>query len=219
MNKKILYHGSKDLIKQPIYGYGKIYNDYGLGFYCTIDKELAKEWASSSLSNGYCNCYEFDESNLKILDLSNKEYNVLHWLAILINHRKINLSTGLMKINAKWLLDNYYIDVDKYDVIKGYRADDSYFTFARLFLNNTISMEQLNYAIRLGDLGEQIVLKSKKAFSQIIYKDSEEVESDIYFKIRKIRDENAYESLVKSLEVYDVTGTYLTDLIRRDNCE
>ena len=40
----ILYHGSKDIIEKPIYGQGKKYNDYGLGFYCTDNIELAKEW-------------------------------------------------------------------------------------------------------------------------------------------------------------------------------
>ena len=40
-----IYHGSKDIIKIPLYGYGKKYNDYGLGFYCTENIELAKEWA------------------------------------------------------------------------------------------------------------------------------------------------------------------------------
>lgn len=43
----ILYHGSKDIIEKPIYGQGKKYNDYGLGFYCTDNIELAKEWGTS----------------------------------------------------------------------------------------------------------------------------------------------------------------------------
>ena len=30
-----LYHGSSHIVDQPKYGYGKPYNDYGLGFYCT----------------------------------------------------------------------------------------------------------------------------------------------------------------------------------------
>ena len=38
-----IYHGSKDIIKQPEYGKGKPHNDYGLGFYCTEDIEMAKE--------------------------------------------------------------------------------------------------------------------------------------------------------------------------------
>ena len=50
----------------------------------------------------------------------------------------------------------------EYDVIIGYRADDSYFSFAKDFINNTISVEQLAEAMRLGELGIQIVLKSER---------------------------------------------------------
>lgn len=35
----ILYHGSENIIKKPIFGFGKTYNDYGLGFYCTAKPE------------------------------------------------------------------------------------------------------------------------------------------------------------------------------------
>ena len=61
---KTLYHGSKDIIKVPIYGKGKLYNDYGLGFYCTEDLDLAMEWAVDLDRNGYANQYEIDETQL-----------------------------------------------------------------------------------------------------------------------------------------------------------
>ena len=47
MIKKI-YHGSKDIIEQPIFGFGKTYNDYGLGFYCTEEIDMAKKWGVNS---------------------------------------------------------------------------------------------------------------------------------------------------------------------------
>lgn len=28
-----IYHGSENIIKKPVYGAGKLYNDYGRGFY------------------------------------------------------------------------------------------------------------------------------------------------------------------------------------------
>ena len=40
-----LYHGSENIIDVPTYGKGARHNDYGKGFYCTEDIELAKEWA------------------------------------------------------------------------------------------------------------------------------------------------------------------------------
>ena len=42
--KKIIYHGSSRIIEKPLFNFGKKYNDYGIGFYCTEEMELAKEW-------------------------------------------------------------------------------------------------------------------------------------------------------------------------------
>ena len=39
-----LYHGSREIVKKPDLLKGKPYNDYGRGFYCTENIELAKEW-------------------------------------------------------------------------------------------------------------------------------------------------------------------------------
>ena len=113
--------------------------------------------------DGYVNQYEMDETGLLILNLMEKHYSVLHWLAILMKYRKIRLSSAVMKRGREWLLEHFLPDVDGYDVVIGYRADDSYFSFARAFVNNEISLEQLSYAMRLGKLGEQYVLKSQKA--------------------------------------------------------
>lgn len=47
-----IYHGSKDKIEKPLYGKGKLHNDYGQGFYCTQDIEMAKEWIRHFASGG-----------------------------------------------------------------------------------------------------------------------------------------------------------------------
>lgn len=47
--KKTVYHGSDHIIERPKYGYGKIYNDYGVGFYCTENQNMAKEWGVSAV--------------------------------------------------------------------------------------------------------------------------------------------------------------------------
>ncbi len=54
MSKIILYHGSVEKIEKPVYGKGKKYNDYGLGFYCTEHIELAKEWSCNEGVDGVC---------------------------------------------------------------------------------------------------------------------------------------------------------------------
>ena len=69
-----LYHGSCSIIEKPVFGQGKRYNDYGLGFYCTDSLEMAKEWGVSHDKNGYANCYELDCVGLRILDLNDPQY-------------------------------------------------------------------------------------------------------------------------------------------------
>ena len=124
MSKLVLYHGSPEIIEKPIYGKGKAYNDYGKGFYCTEILELAKEWACTEGVDGYANQYEIETDNLRILNLSADEYTILHWLALLMTYRKLRLSTPVMKRGAEWLKEHFLVDIDDYDAIIGYRADN-----------------------------------------------------------------------------------------------
>jgi len=214
MKPLILYHGSTEIIEKPQFGKGKSYNDYGKGFYCTEHLELAKEWACTEGIDGFANKYEIDISKLNVLNLSSDEYTILHWLAVLMKNRKIRLSTPIMKRGSEWLEEYFMPDLSGYDIIIGYRADDSYFTFARAFVNNEISLSQLSYAMRLGKLGEQVVLKSKRAFDKIKFVSYESCSNIIYYAKRKTRDEEAREAFRKELEKEDIDGIYMRDIIR-----
>ena len=160
MSKIILYHGSNEKIEKPLLGKGKVYNDYGQGFYCTEHIELAKEWSCNEGVDGFANKYELDTADLRILNLSSEEYTILHWLALLMENRRFRLSTPVMRRGVQWLKEHFLVDVSKYDLIVGYRADDSYFSYANAFLNNTLSLEKLEKAMLYGKLGEQIVLRT-----------------------------------------------------------
>ena len=83
-----------------------------------------------------------------------------------------------MIVVNRHLTERFSINVNACDLVVGYRADDSYFDFAEAFLNNAITVEQLSRAMRLGKLGEQIVLKSQFAFSKIKYEGFEVAEKD-----------------------------------------
>ena len=91
----ILYHGSNHIIDKPLYGAGKKHNDYGIGFYCTENIELAKEWSVSDNLDGYVNIYDMDTDGLSILDINGQNYTIIHWLNILINN---NLRTKIQPI-------------------------------------------------------------------------------------------------------------------------
>ena len=187
----ILYHGSKDIIEKPSYGQGKKYNDYGLGFYCTDNIELAKEWGTSFERSGYANRYQIDCTELKILDLNDDKYCILHWLAILLSNREFDTPAGLALEAKEFLKKNFMLDYKEYDIIKGYRADDSYFSFAQDFINGTISYRQLNNAMYLGKLGIQYVLKSKEAFNRIVFDGYEEAEYKEWYAKKMKRDKSA----------------------------
>lgn len=186
-----IYHGSKDIIEAPIFGFGKKYNDYGLGFYCTDHIDLAKEWGVDQNRNGYANIYQIDTEPLSVLNLNGKNYCILHWLAILLDNREFDLPSVLAADARKYLKENFSIDYENYDVIIGYRADDSYFSFAQDFMNGTISYRQLNHAMHLGKLGQQFVLKSEKAFQHIEFTGYEIAECTSWFTKKELRDQSA----------------------------
>jgi hypothetical protein len=117
MDKITLYHGSQEIIKKPLYGIGKSYNDYGIGFYCTEHIELGKEWSCLENKDGYLNKYELNINNLSVLNLTSNKYNILHWLALLIKYRNFRISTPIMKYAFEWLEKNYLIDISNYDII------------------------------------------------------------------------------------------------------
>lgn len=186
-----LYHGSKSIIKQPKYGYGKLYNDYGLGFYCTESVEMANEWAVTFNKDGFTNYYEIDDSDLEILYLNDEKYTILHWLSILLQNREFDILSPLASEAKKYIINHFNVDYKNYDIIIGYRADDSYFSFAQDFINGTISLRQLKNAMYLGELGEQYVLISEKAFSKIHYVKSMRVSNKEWYAKKMLRDKNA----------------------------
>ena len=110
------------------------------------------------------------------------------------------------------------MDVSGFDVIVVYRADDSYFSFANDFLQNSISVRRLSQVMKLGKLGNQIVLISKKAFSKIKYIGCEEAQKTIYYPLKKKRDELARLSylLNKKGDTFNMDDIYMIDIMRGD---
>lgn len=214
MNQKItLYHGSEQIIESPTFGLGKQNNDFGLGFYCTESEELAKEWAVSSLRNDFVNRYSLDTEYLKILNLNGPNYTILNWIAVLVAHRLFSIKSPAAQRAKRYLIDNFGVNVNAYDLIIGYRADDSYFDFAASFLNNGISVQQLANAMRLGKLGEQIVIKSKYAFSLLHYDGFSIAEKEKYYVRRKARNDEA-DQLYSDILEEETDGLYILDIIR-----
>jgi hypothetical protein len=215
--KEIVYHGSDHIIEKPEFGQGSLHNDYGRGFYCTKSIELAKEWACGKGNNGYANKYELNMDGLKVLNLNGEPYNILNWLAVLTRHRTYWQSSSISSDAKEYLQKNFYVDISEYDVVIGYRADDSYFTFAQDFVAGAISLEKLKRAMHLGELGEQIVLVSKRAFTHISYVGNEEADAAVYFDLKNDRDKRAKSAYRRDkVTAAGVNELYMLDIIREN---
>lgn len=208
-----IYHGSNHIVETPVFGEGRRNNDFGLGFYCTESNDLAKEWAVSSLSDGFSNRYTLDTEYLNILNLNRPEYSILNWIAVLVEHRIFPIGTPVARRAKKYLIENFGINVNEFDLIVGYRADDSYFDYAEAFINNGITVKQLSRAMRLGKLGEQIVVKSRFAFSKLRFEGFEKADKNTYYVLRKARDDEANKTYLDILEK-ESDGLYIQDIIR-----
>ncbi len=210
-----LYHGSINIVKEPTFRLGNKNNDYGFGFYCATNKTLGKEWASKRNGFGYLNEYEIRDDNLNILDLTKPPFNnVLFWVALLMHNRDISdeLKNNYPR-ELEYLETIYLINTDDYDIVIGYRADDSYFHFPEAFVRSEITLKSLNEIFLAGELGKQYVLISKKAFNKIKFVKYEEVLNKYqgdYYSRKEIANNKFKELLIKDRYSKD---TRMRDLI------
>ena len=213
-----IYHGSPLIIEVPEFGKGNPMNDYGLGFYCTEDIVLAKEWACKTPKDGFANKYSIDKTGLDILNLTSGDWHILNWLAILLENRSFEIGNPVAKDAKEYILQTFLPDYKSRDIIIGYRADDSYFSYAKAFLNGGIPLMVLAKAMKLGKLGEQICIRSKVAFSRLQYIDATLAGGQEYYIKRTARDTKAREDYLKLLDLSarDKDSIYILDILRQE---
>lgn len=218
VKRERLFHGSPIQVKKPAFGVGSPYNDFGQGFYCTPSHELASEWACPTNTDGFVNTYDLDMSSLRKVDLLSDDFTTLNWLTLLLMNRRFDITSAAARQIKEYLVATHYPHaVDQADVIVGYRADDSYFSFAKAFLDNRITLRQLEYAMKLGNLGSQTVLKSEKAFEAISFVEAEAVPGAVWFERRLARDRaarNDYKALINEDEILP-DDLFAIDILRR----
>ena len=106
--------------------------------------------------------------------------------------------------------------MSKYDVIRGYRADDSYFSFAKDFISNAISVQHLAHSMKLGKLGIQYMLRTDKAFSHLQYIGTQEVDTITYhakYLQRDLKARNDYNNSRTGMILHP-DELYILDIIR-----
>lgn len=209
-----LYHGSKLTISQPTHQGSKKDNDYGPAFYMTGDLKSAHEWACRNNTIGIVNEYELNTRGLKVLDLTDKnKYSVLNWLAVLLHFRSLDIGfVNAFKSRLDFIEEHFYIDVNKYDLVIGYRADDAYFRFPLDFVRGNITLEQLEYSFNLGKLGIQYVITSQKGIEHITFIKS--------FKSKKEYINQYFDNVINATKRFDQLskdedGTRIFDIMRK----
>ena len=218
MSKIELLHGSDHVIEKPDFYLGKVNNDYGRGFYCTRELPMAMEWACKQNTDGFVNKYSLEPTSLKVLNLLDGDYNILHWMALLLKNRTFRLSNEIAIDARDYIIKTFSIDLSEYDIIVGYRADDSYFSFAESFVQNGIPLRTLNQALRLGKLGEQTVLISEKAFANLRFEEVELADKTIYYPKFVSRDTGAreiYRNEIRKSRSYK-DDIFVLDILREE---
>ena len=213
-----LLHGTDHIIETPDITIGNPHNDYGMGFYCTKVDEMAREWACKKNNNGFVNVYDFDDTGLNVLNLLDGNHTVLNWIALLLQFRTFKLDSEIAMDARDYLIEHYAIDLSSYDVVIGYRADDSYFQYAESFVSNALPLRSLNTALRLGKLGEQTVVISQRGFDRLKFLEAYPVDKSVYYPKFADRDSTArdtYRKEIKQSKSYR-DDIFVMDILREE---
>ena len=199
MSKVRLYHGSPNATLFPTYGKGDDKHDYGKGLYLTPDAELAREWAVCNETDGYLYKIDLDIQDLKVLDFDQLDPKM--WIAELMSHRDADTSVRYKRF-APIFVEKYKIDTSSFDIIKGWRADSSFFSIAKRFVRDELDSSLLREALQLGELGLQYCIKSEIAFQEIhrLFEPIEEVKMSVYLQRYNKRDNTARKNLHALME-------------------
>ena len=119
---------------------------------------------------------------------------------MLLKNRTFRLYNEIAIDARNYIIENFSINLTDYDIVIGYRADDSYFSFAEAFVQNGLSLRSLNQALRLGKLGKQTALVSKKAFEHLIFEGAVPADKLIYYPRFVTRDSKAREIYKKEIQ-------------------
>lgn len=212
MDKKI-YHGSSHIVRDPGFGVGRQYNDFGLGFYCTEYPRFAAEWAVADDRGGFVSGYSIDCDGLRMVNLCGPQYVPLHWLSVLFNFREFDFFSSTSRKAKEYISKNFAVDYQGCDIMIGYRADNRCFMFAQNFLDGALSYHSLKDALNGDDSNRQFVLKSNRAFDRISFSSYETADRDTYYPLRNSRELRCVKTLKPSLSKKDL---FITDLIEQE---
>lgn len=199
-----LFYGSESIVEKPLFNFGNPTNDYGKGFYLTPEYDKAVLWASKHTMPGYVYTYDVDFADLSVLRLaSTSELDTLRWITLLVKHRFSYEERYAYQDEINWLIRNFDVNLNDFDIIEGYRADDSYFVYSKEFVAGNISIDVLQKAMLTGKLGKQIVLISKKAFNHITTIDYKKIDPSKEYEEFRAQADKEYHRLAKEQSIHE----------------
>ena len=218
MERKI-YHGTDHIVRMPVFGAGRQYNDFGLGFYCTESAQYAAEWAVGRDRNGFVSAYSIDPDGLMTINLCGPQYNALHWLSLLLTFREFDLSSDTAHRAREYISKWFSVDYQGCDCIIGYRADNRLFMFAQDFLDGKLSYRDLRDSLS-GDSNRQFVLKSNRAFDRISFAGYSPACAEESFPVRRSRELRAIKKMQQAEQrvkpATKESSLFITDFIEQE---
>ncbi len=151
----ILYHGSNVTVEKPLLIKQNRYLDFGFGFYTTLNKDQAKDFArkvTDKRKEGTpcLNIYEIDENIIfnecKLLEFEGPNEK---WLDFVSENRQGTYSG------------------EEYDLIYGAVANDDVYTTITLYMSGVLSKEQTIEALKIRKLYNQLVFKTEKSLQYL----------------------------------------------------
>ncbi len=156
MNNKILFHGSKEVVKIPEIRPAKYNKDFYYGFYCTLLENQAARWATRFTGHGIISKYQYTESS----DLNIKKFEKMteEWLDFIVACR-----------NGK---------KHCYDIVEGPMADDTIFNYVQNFIDGKISRKNFWNLVEFKYPTHKISFNTEKALKCLKFIDSYEVSDE-----------------------------------------
>ncbi|MCM1272469.1 MAG: DUF3990 domain-containing protein [Clostridium sp.] len=154
--KKILYHGSKEIVATPEIRVQKYNKDFYFGFYCTVYSEQAKRWATRFDGIGYLNEYQYipnNKLNVKIFSEMTEE-----WLDFIVACRMGKSHN--------------------YDIVEGPMADDTIFNYVQNFVDGKISREAFWSLVKFKNPTHQISFHTENALATLEFLKGSEVRDE-----------------------------------------
>jgi hypothetical protein len=148
-----------------------------------------------------------------ILDLTT--YEPAYWLAALAKYRYGSRETRIRRESRLAFMQMFSVDCEKYELIKGWRADDRYFAYLSDFLGGAISYEAVVQAMKLGNLGQQIVIKGANAYAQKKQVDKFVIAGDEYLRFQNLYLEKERQANLALTEIRDIPGRVLTEILAK----